>query len=198
MTTHRRCGDCQLCCKLLPIPAGERLQDGRLVMDGVKPAGERCPHQCRKGCRAYDRRPLPCAIWNCRWLVNDDTADMPRPDRAHYVIDLMPDFVTAIDHATGTEQSIPVVQVWIDPNHREAHRDPVLRAYLERRGERERTAAVIRFSSSDGFVLFPPSMSADRQWHEEHGETRPEVGRHEKAAELARAGFALRAVFGEE
>jgi len=61
--------------------------------------------------------PPECAIWNCRWLVNDDTADLPRPDRAHYVIDLMPDFITIRNDETGENQHIQVVQVSIDPKH---------------------------------------------------------------------------------
>src|SRR4051812_46218248 len=99
----RQCGDCQLCCKLLPVPP---LRKG---------AGEKCKHQkFGKGCTVYHTQAMPpeCGFWNCRWLVGDDTADMPRPDRAHYVIDIMPDFVTVTDNVTGATQKIQVVQIW--------------------------------------------------------------------------------------
>ena len=74
----RQCGDCQLCCKLLPVPPLE------------KKAGQRCQHQkFGKGCTVYHSRagmPMECSIWNCRWLVNDDADELSRPDRVHYVI----------------------------------------------------------------------------------------------------------------
>lgn len=111
----RECGGCTLCCKLLPMQAGanERLRDGgqtiataialglltardaaNTVPDFDKPAGKRCPHQRHhKGCAIYARRPFGCRFWNCRWLAEDDTAELLRPDRAHYVIDVSPDFV---------------------------------------------------------------------------------------------------------
>ena len=58
------------------------------------------------------------------------------------------------------------MQVWVDPLYPDAHRDPALRAYLLRRGE-QGIAAIIRYSSSRGFVLFPPNMATDGQWHEQ-------------------------------
>jgi Fe-S-cluster containining protein len=63
-----------------------------------KPAGERCPHQRHsKGCVVYARRPLACQVWNCRWLGGADTADQSRLDRAHYFIDIMPDYITFVE-----------------------------------------------------------------------------------------------------
>jgi hypothetical protein len=71
--------------------------DGR-IEDFDKPAGQRCPHQRHgKGCRVYEKRPFGCTFWVCRWLVDDDTKDLERPDRSHYVIDSSPDFVTDQD-----------------------------------------------------------------------------------------------------
>jgi hypothetical protein len=103
---RRQCGDCQLCCKLVPVQSIN------------KPAGTACRFQkFHKGCTVYRSANMPFerAVWNCRWLVNDDTADLPRPDRAHYVIDLMPDYVTHIDNKTGEQRNIQVVQIWVDP-----------------------------------------------------------------------------------
>jgi hypothetical protein len=151
----RQCGDCQLCCKLLPVPP---LQ---------KAAGASCRFQkFHKGCTVYHRAEMPpeCAIWNCRWLVNDDTADLPRPDRAHYVIDVMPDFITINNEESG-KQNLQVAHVWIDPKHPEAHRDPALRRWMFRRAEAG-IATLIRYNAKDAIVIFAPPFDADGQWHE--------------------------------
>lgn len=152
----RQCGDCQLCCKLLPVhePPVE------------KAAGVRCVHQRHgKGCNIYAKRPHACAIWNCRWLVNDDAADLSRPDRSHYVIDLMPDFVTTIDNETGTRTNIQVVQIWCDPKYPDAHRDPHLRAWMQRRAQ-QGIACIVRFNSRDAITIFPPPFDPKGEWHE--------------------------------
>jgi hypothetical protein len=97
-----------------------------------KGAGERCQHQrTGKGCAVYRTNlPSSCRYWNCRWLANLDTADLSRPDRVHYVIDVMPDHVELEDKQTGERTPVEVIQVWIDPDYLDAHRDPALRAYL--------------------------------------------------------------------
>jgi hypothetical protein len=144
----RQCGNCTLCCKLLPVPPL------------AKKAGERCRHQNFKGCRVYRKpglMPLECALWSCRWVVNDDTAELSRPDRSHYVIDIMPDFITLQDNATEATTSIQVVQIWIDPAHPLAHRDPALQAYLLRRGQ-EGIAALVRYDTSRAVTIIPPNM----------------------------------------
>lgn len=162
MSIERKCGDCQLCCKLLP------------TKEINKPANTRCKHQkVGKGCAIYARRPLSCAVWNCRWLLNDDTADLSRPDRVHYVIDVLPDWVT-IQQEDGSSQDLPVLQIWVDPNFPDAHRDPHLRAYIQRRGIKDGMAALIRYGSNDGFAIFPPSIAADGQWHEQDSNLRRE------------------------
>ena len=146
--TSRRCGDCQLCCKLIPV---EELG---------KRANERCGHQrAGKGCAIYAQRPVSCALWNCRWLVDSDV-DLPRPDRAHYVLDMMPDFVTLTEEG-GMPTSIPVVQVWIDPTYPDAPRAPSFRRWLDRQG----ICALIRYGSRDGFLLAPPSVTGSG-WQE--------------------------------
>jgi hypothetical protein len=125
-----------------------------------KPAGQRCPFQKHgKGCACYARRPMGCRVWNCRWLVNNDTADLRRPDRSHYVIDIMPDYI----RVNGEPKQ--VVQIWVDPDYPHAHRDPALRAYIERRGA-EGIVALVRFNEYDGLLLVPPNMASDGQWHE--------------------------------
>lgn len=155
---QRECGDCQLCCKLLP------------VKELAKRAGERCRYQRHhKGCaihRALHVTVPSCALWNCRWLVNDDTADLRRPDRARYVIDVMPDYVTLRNNETGEGNPVQVVQIWIDPGFPDAHRDPALRAYLERRAKEGIAAFVRRGGDRSGLAIFAPELSANRQWNE--------------------------------
>lgn len=154
--TMRQCGDCQLCCKLLPVPP---LQ---------KKAGTHCRFQkFHKGCTVYHKPQMPgeCELWNCRWLVNHDTDDLSRPDRAHYVIDVMPDFITLSHNDTGDLQNIEVVQIWIDPKYPDAHRDPALRRWMFRRAQ-EGKATLIRFNERDALTIFPPPFDPDGQWHE--------------------------------
>jgi hypothetical protein len=130
--------------------------------DFYKPAGARCQHQRHgKGCAIYQRRPLGCRFWTCRWLAEDDTTDIRRPDRAHYVIDVSPDYVKEDGRV------IPVVQIWLDPGFPDAHKDPALRAYIERRAE-EHTAALIRLNATDAFMLAAPKLSGTGEWREIH------------------------------
>jgi hypothetical protein len=125
-----------------------------------KKAGQKCEHQkFGKGCTVYHTRAMPpeCGLWNCRWLVNDDTDDLSRPDRSHYVIDIMPDHITLQDNETGQCHVRQVVQIWIDPRYPDAHRDPALRAYLLRRGE-DGIAALVRYDNRRAVTLIPPNM----------------------------------------
>ena len=157
---ERRCGDCTLCCKLLP------------VRELDKAAGEVCQHQrSRKGCTVYKQRaqPMTCRIWSCMWLRNDDAEDLARPDRSHYVIDPSPDYIELLNHEDGKVMRVDVVQIWVDPKHPNAHRDPALRAWIDRRAKRLGHAALVRFDSRRSLHLFPPSMSADGRWHERQG-----------------------------
>jgi hypothetical protein len=161
----RQCGECTLCCKLLPVRSLD------------KGAGERCKHQSHaRGCKVYANlaRVSPeCRLWSCRWLVNDDTADLRRPDRSHYVLDIMPDFVTLRDEA-GQAQHVQVIQIWVDPNFPDAHRDPALRAYLERRAQ-ENIIGLVRWDNEKAIALFPPALSSDGQWHEKGSNFRMEA-----------------------
>ena len=114
----RQCGGCTLCCRLLPVA-----EIGKL-------AGHRCQHQRHaKGCAVYAHAPVSCRAWSCAWLVDEDAGALSRPDRAHYVIDIVPDFVKMV-WPDGRVDKLPVLQVWCDPAFPNAHRDPALRAYL--------------------------------------------------------------------
>lgn len=161
----RKCGNCTLCCKLLPQA---ELQ---------KDAGQRCQHQRHTGCRIYPKRPPSCRLWSCMWLVGDGTEAMSRPDASHYVVDVLPDYVTAVSES-GQRENIGVLQVWVDPRHPDAHRDPALRAFLDRYGAEKGMAAIIRYGSSEGFTLFPPSLTGGR-WIEHRGG----IAEHEHSAD---------------
>jgi hypothetical protein len=152
----RQCGDCQLCCKLVPVNSLG------------KDAGVRCRHQkAGKGCLVYHKPGMPpeCALWTCRWLGNNDTADLSRPNRSHYVLDVIPDYITMLNNETGEREAIQAVQIWVDPNFPDAHRDPALRRYLERRAE-ENIVGLVRWNNERGLVIFPPALSRDGQWNE--------------------------------
>jgi hypothetical protein len=145
-----------------------------MAKDFYKPAGVRCPHQKHhKGCAIYLTRPFGCRTWSCRWLTADDTADLSRPDRSHYVVDSVPDYVTI------NGDTIPVIQVWIDPDYPEAHRDPALRAFLLRRAEQDGYAALIRSSNIKAFALFAPPFTPDGTWRIAYSGVDPE---HEHSA----------------
>lgn len=187
----RQCGECNLCCKLLPMKrdaytpervvaiANKMVGAGMATaesFDGMrrewdKPAGMPCKHQQhRKGCAIYDHRPFGCRFWNCRWLVNDDTADLRRPDRSRVVLDVLPDFITMQPHDGSAPTNIQVVQIWCDPKMPDAWRDPALLAYIERRAA-EGIATMIRFGSRDAITVFAPALSVDGEWHEVHDGT---------------------------
>jgi hypothetical protein len=144
----RECGACTLCCRLLPVP------------EFGKPAGERCRHQFSKGCRIYHKRPQSCAFWNCRWLAGDDTG--LRPDRAHYVVDMMPDFV--VQQPVGApENKIPVLQIWCDGTPVED--DPRLLAYIAAEGERNGMCGLLRLPGNGGALFIaPPAVTGDGRW----------------------------------
>lgn len=153
---ERRCGDCSLCCTLLPVVAlGKR-------------DGERCKHQRGLGCNIYRKEGFPgeCALWSCRWLVDETTAGLLRPDIAHYVIDIIPDFV--IGRGAAGEQRAAAIQVWIDPRFPDAHRDPGFRQWMT--DHEPNCVALIRFSARDAIVLIPPQMSDTGDWEEIGGE----------------------------
>lgn len=154
----RTCGSCSLCCSLMP------------VRELAKGASERCKHQSHaRGCRVYGKPAMPpsCRLWNCRWIVSQEgTETLSRPDRSKYVIDILPDFITARDDETGVETSVEVVQIWCSPSHPNAHRDPALRAYLHKLSAEQGIAALVRYNAIDAFVLVAPPQSGGAGWLE--------------------------------
>jgi hypothetical protein len=174
--TGRQCGDCQLCCKLLPVT----------TLD--KGANQRCRHQrVGKGCMVYRRLEQiapECRLWSCAWLVDPEAAGLRRPDRGHYVVDTFPDFILQTNDA-GEQIRHPVIQVWLDPAYPDAHRDSKLRAYIEKRN----MLALIRIGSRDGFILSPPGRNDSRQWHEHPRSLSKQVAEYETWPEEHRRGL---------
>jgi hypothetical protein len=170
----RKCGDCQLCCKLLP------------VSEIGKPAATRCEHQRHgKGCAIYARRPRSCQLWSCQWLTHEDTRDLKRPDRAHYVIDPLPDYIRLRNDDDGSVREIPVIQIWLDKKFPDAHRDPALRAWLAKRYDETGMLALVRMPGNNGAIgLFPPASNNTHEWGEMVSIFQPEM-QHD-AADIAR------------
>lgn len=200
----RTCGTCTLCCRLLPVHEGIRVLDARTgnardmrVFD--KPAMTRCPHQCSAGCRIYEDRPDSCRLWSCAWLEMPEAEDLPRPDRCHYVVDPLPDVVRVTDDETGRVFLQPCVQVWIDPDYPDCHREPRLRAYLDKMARDHGMIAVIRGGAEknrkgQGLSLVPPSLpsNSERKWLEVISPmTEPFMSDKEKLSYLAEEGLAL-------
>jgi hypothetical protein len=170
---ERRCGECTLCCTLLPVRALD------------KGASERCKHQRGLGCKVYhDKKamPLECQLWNCRWLIDPTTTKMLRPDISHYVIDIMPDFITARAD-DGREIKQPVIQVWCDPRYPDAHKDPAFREWM--RQHEPQCAVIVRYNAKDAIILIPPHMSTTGEWEEPGEEKMQMENRTHRVDEIA-------------
>lgn len=154
----RQCGDCQLCCKLLP------------VREVDKGANTRCRHQrAHKGCMVYNTPAMPpcCKVWNCRWLVNDRADALRRPDRSSYVIDIMPDFVGVRSDVDGEVINLPVLQVWVDPARpNDWRKDDDLLRYLFRIALEDRMGTLIREGSTKAIFIAPPPINEGGDWFE--------------------------------
>ena len=73
-----QCGECTLCCTLLPVK----------WMD--KPAGEDCVH-CDGGCLIHETKPAECSDFECSWLQSNVDNDELRPDRCGVVFEKVDD-----------------------------------------------------------------------------------------------------------
>lgn len=159
----RECGSCTKCCSLLPVKGLN------------KPALQRCVHQrSHKGCSVYHQPekgfPWECQLWSCVWLTNEDAAELRRPDRSGYVIDILPDYVSHED-SDGVKVVIPVVQIWTDLKHRDCHRDPALRAWLIRRNG---FCGLVRYGNDDALLIIPPYLNDTGEWIEKGSNMREE------------------------
>jgi hypothetical protein len=105
-----------------------------------------------------------------------------RPDLCGYAIDPM------LDTILVDEQPVEVIQVWVDPARREAHRDPALRAWLAAMCARYGLLTIVRWDSRDGAVLIPPDHNTSGEWLEEGGELKSTEAMRAKLAEVGAVG----------
>lgn len=70
-----QCGECTLCCEILPIP------------EINKPENQLCPNCTEKsGCNIYSNRPISCRQFDCVYIKNDDSEDL-RPDKTGIIFE---------------------------------------------------------------------------------------------------------------
>lgn len=85
-TEARSCGECSLCCKLLPIEALK------------KPADVRCRYVARGvGCVIHASRPDACSDFQCLWTFAAVLGEQWRPDRCGFVMRPGPSNEVVID-----------------------------------------------------------------------------------------------------
>ena len=73
---ERECGDCNLCCKLVPVPALK------------KEANEWCKHcEIGVGCKIYKDRPLDCRAFSCLWALSV-TPEEYKPNKVGFYMTL--------------------------------------------------------------------------------------------------------------
>jgi hypothetical protein len=72
----RKCGQCSLCCKLLPINED----------DFVKKEDTWCEHCTKPGCAIYEERPRACRTWACKWLTTPMMDEYWYPAKAKMVV----------------------------------------------------------------------------------------------------------------
>lgn len=77
----RSCGDCDVCCRLMP------------VAELNKPSGVRCEKMRtgpETGCSIYEDRPNVCRVWACVWRSGSNlfnSTEEERPDRSGIMLD---------------------------------------------------------------------------------------------------------------
>ena len=70
----KSCGNCTLCCLLLPIP------------EVNSNPNELCSH-CNDGCNIYETRPQSCRDFKCDWLLTPEMGEDLRPDRCNVIFE---------------------------------------------------------------------------------------------------------------
>ena len=84
----RECGECTMCCLLLPIPEAKS-EHSKL-----------CSHcVLKKGCNIYNKRPNMCKDFNCNWLLDDTIPEELRPDKCNIIFEnINKESVLALEH----------------------------------------------------------------------------------------------------
>ena len=149
----RECGECQLCCKLLPVVSLNKV------------ANQKCEFQkFHKGCTVYrtKKMPIECHVWSCRWITSQLPDNMARPDRVHFVVDTMPDNIVIQDHEADTSHAMECIVVWCDPKHPLAYRNPDLYNWIAEKNK----VLMVRMNSRDSIIVFPPALNSTHEWAE--------------------------------
>ena len=77
------CGDCTICCTLLPVP----------VLD--KPEGQDCVH-CNKGCMIHATKSDYCKSFNCAYVQMDHVSETLRPDICGVIFEKFDTFILGV------------------------------------------------------------------------------------------------------
>lgn len=140
MTPANRCGDCDLCCRLLAIEALS------------KPAGPLCTH-FEGGCSIYPERPDACRGFRCLWLKSE-RLEPPlrlsvewRPDQANFVM--------------YTERDDQRLNVVVDPAHPTAWRREPYYSFLKRLAERALEGQELVVYVGDRRIVVFPHVDVD-------------------------------------
>lgn len=152
----RKCGQCRFCCVIVPVEQPLN-----------KPGGVKCQYLNHRGCSIYAARPEVCWAWSCVWLFQPEAAALVRPDISGYAVDPMPQEVLYDGKPHFT------IQVWVDPDRRDAHRAPELRAYLALMAEKYRMPAIVRWpdggdqAGQEAMSLIAPCLDEAGEWVEQ-------------------------------
>jgi hypothetical protein len=81
----RECGDCSLCCKVVPVPQLE------------KPKDEWCKHCApgKGGCLIFgqEERPYACGAYQCMWTRQYDWPEWLKPSQSRVVFERVTDTI---------------------------------------------------------------------------------------------------------
>jgi hypothetical protein len=127
----RACGDCSLCCKLLPVNSVN------------KPADSWCRYCAPgRGCTIYDDRPAECRTFHCSWLTTPNLGPEWQPTRCKMVL-----YVEGDGH---------VLAVRVDPGDPGAwRRDPYFRQLKEYAIAQADRLRVVVYVRNRVFVILP-------------------------------------------
>ena len=70
----KECGDCTLCCLLLPV-------------EGVKEGVNTNCKFCTTKCTIYDKRPPICGTFDCEWLLKKDMPEDLKPNKCNVIFE---------------------------------------------------------------------------------------------------------------
>ncbi len=78
----KTCGECTLCCELLPI--GEINKSPNTLCKDCT---------LNKGCNIYNNRPESCKNFNCSYLTSDDMGESLKPNICNIIFEVVTDTI---------------------------------------------------------------------------------------------------------